>query len=270
MARDFEGKRVLVTGGARGIGLATAREFARAGAELVLTDLDQAALEAVAAELREQGARVEVRRVDVTDRPAVEALAAWVEGELGGLHVLVNNAGIGHHGEIKDTTEATWRRLIEVDLMGPLHHIQAFLPGMLERRSGVIVNVSSGQAYFRMPTWGAYAAVKAALGAMSETLHFELRPHGVHVTTFYPFMTRTDFYKDVEAHTFADRMAMKLLPLYSDSPERVARKIVAAVRRKRRVELANVFNDVGFYAQVIPFMPAIMGRASTFLMAKKG
>ncbi|HOX43098.1 MAG TPA: SDR family oxidoreductase [Myxococcota bacterium] len=270
MTLDLRGKRVLVTGGARGIGLCTARELARLGAELILTDLDEAALEAARQELVQAGAKVQVRRVDVTDRAAVEQLAAWVEGELGGLDVLINNAGIGHHGELKDTSLDTWRKLLEVNLMGPLHHLHAFLPAMLERKRGSIVNVSSGQAFFRMPTWGAYAAIKAALGALSETLHYELKPHGVHVTTVYPFMTRTDFYKGVESHTLADRLSMKLLPLYSDSPEKVARKIVDAVRHKKRVEMANVLNDLGFYAQVIPFMSAIMGHTSTYLMARKG
>ena len=158
--RGFKGKRVLITGGARGIGLCTAEEFARAGAELVLTDLDEAGLRDAAEALRAGGTDVHTRAMDVSDRDAVFALARWVIDDLGGLDVLINNAGIGHHGELVDMSLDRWDQLLAVDLTGPVNHVYAFLPYFVERRGGHIVNVSSGQAYFRLPTWGAYAAIK--------------------------------------------------------------------------------------------------------------
>ncbi len=261
----MENKRVLITGGARGIGLATARAFAAAGAELILTDLDEAALAAARDELA--AARVHTRRVDVTDAAAVAALAEWVESELGGLDVLINNAGIGHHGEIARTTLDTWRKLVAVNLMGPVHHLDAFLPGMIERGAGQVVNVSSGQAFFRMPTWGAYAAIKAALGVLSEVLHYEVRKHGIAVTTVYPYMVNTGFYDGVEGETWAGRLSMKLLPYYSDSPEKVGRRIFEAVRRRRRVELISPINEVAFYGRVLPLFNQLMSRTSAYFLA---
>lgn len=261
-------KRVLITGGARGIGLATAHEFARAGAELILTDLDQAFLDQAAQSLAPGGARVHTRVVDVADADQVADLAAWVEDELGGLDVLINNAGIGHHGEIADTSLATWRKLVAVNLMGPIHHIDAFLPKMIQRGHGQVVNVSSGQAFFRLPTWGAYAAIKAALAVLSEVLHYEVKKHGIHVTTVFPYMVNTGFYDQVKAKTWAAKMSMKLLPYYSDTPEKVGRVIYEAVRRRKRVEMVSPINDVAFYGRVLPLFSEVVARTSAYFLAE--
>ncbi|MBW1809264.1 MAG: SDR family oxidoreductase [Deltaproteobacteria bacterium] len=266
---DLNGKKVLITGAAQGIGLCTAREFAKAGCEVIMTDIAEDILKQSANEIGHLGGKVHYRVVDVSDRQSVDEMAKWVTEEIGELDILINNAGIGYHGELAETTLETWRRLVEINLMGPLHNIYAFLPSMIERRSGHIVNVSSGQAFFRLPTWGAYASIKAALGAMSEILHFELRKHKVHVTTVYPFMVNTGFYDDVEAKTFGAKMSMKLLPYYSSTPEKVGRIIFDAVRRRKKVEKVSIINDVGFYARVIPFANSIIARTSNFFLADR-
>ena len=250
--RGFDGKTVLITGAARGIGYCTAMDFAKAGAVLVLTDLDGAALDEAAAKLREAGATVHTRVVNVSDKAAVDAMAAWVLETLGHLDVLVNNAGVGHNGELAETSLATWRKLVDVNFWGPLYHVYAFLPSMIRRRSGHIVNVSSGQAFFRLPTWGAYAAIKVALGAFSETLHFEMRKHGIRVTTVYPFMVNTGFYKGVEGETLGGRLSMKLLPYYSMTPERVGRIVFDSVRRNETVEMVSPINLLGYYMHLVP------------------
>jgi NAD(P)-dependent dehydrogenase (short-subunit alcohol dehydrogenase family) len=264
---DMRGKRVLITGGAGGIGLETARHFGRAGAELILTDLDQPGLDRAASELAATGAKVHTRVVNVTDEQAVRDLAAWVDADLGGLDVLVNNAGIGHHGELMHTSLATWRKLIAVNLMGVLHHIEAFLPQLITR-GGQIVNISSGQAFFRLPTWGAYAAIKAAQAVMSEVLHFELAKHGVHVSTVYPYMVNTGFYKDIQGKTWAARLSMKLLPYYSDSPEKVGRLIYEAALKRKRIEMVSPLNDMAYYGQVLPMFSQLVARTSAFFLAE--
>ena len=250
--KKVKGKKVLITGGASGIGRCTAENFARAGAELILTDIDESALEAAAKKIGELGAKVHTRVVDVADRDQVEELAAWINDGLGGLDILVNNAGIGHLGELAETNLETWRRLMAVNFWGPLHHVYAFLPSMIARKGGHIVNVSSGQAFFRLPTWGAYATIKLALGAFSEILHFEVAKHGIKVTTVYPFMVNTPFYDEVKVETFGARLSMKLLPYYSMTPERVGRIIFRAIRKEKRVEMVSIFNDVGFYSRLLP------------------
>ena len=270
MATRLEGKSVLVTGGAKGIGLAAAEEFARLRCRLVITDIDPAALEEAATRLRAHGASVSTYVVDVADKAQVDAMAEKVLQEMGGaLDVLVNNAGIGHNAELESTSFETWRQLVDVNFWGPLYHVYAFLPSMKARRAGHIVNVSSGQAFFKLPTWGAYAVTKLAIAGFSEILGVELKNHGIKVSTVYPFMTATAFYDGVEAKTFAAKMSMKLMPYYGDSAEKVGRLIVRTVRRGKKVEMVSLLNDVGFYSQFAPPVKGIVSRVGLWIFSGK-
>lgn len=266
--RAFVKKTVLITGAASGIGRSTAEEFARAGATVILTDRDEEALQKTADALSAGGADVHCRVVDVTDQAAVEALASWVIATFGALDVLVNNAGVGHQGELADTSLETWRRLMDVNFWGPIYHVHAFLPSMLERRSGHIVNVSSGQAFFRLPTWGAYASIKVALGAYSEILRFELRRHGIRVTTVYPFMVNTPFYKDVKGKSLGSRLSMSLLPYYSMTPERVGRILFEAIGRRTPVELVSPINRLGMLMHLVPPLADAVSWLSDLVLSK--
>ncbi len=268
MSAAFERKIVLVTGAARGIGLATAAEFAKAGATIIVTDRDPEALSLAEPKLRAHAVPVHSYVVDVSERGAVEAMAKDVMQRFGGLDVLVNNAGFGYSGELAQTPLETWQKLFDVNFWGPLYHIYAFLPSMKERRAGHIVNVSSGQAFFRLPTWGAYATAKLALGGFSEILHYELARLGIQVTTVYPYVVNTGFYDEVAANTLAARVSMRLLPYYSDTPEKVGRLIFQAVVKKKKVEMVNLFNDVGFYSRLIPPVSSAVSYLSNWLLAK--
>jgi len=256
----------LITGAAGGIGTALAREFARRGYGLVLTDLNPDALQATATAVAGDSGLVECRRLDVTSQEEAGALAAWCRQTGRIPDVLVNNAGIGHMGELAATPPSTWRKLLEVNLLGPVNMVQAFLPDMRARSAGHIVNVSSGQAFFRLPTWGAYAAVKAALGVYSEVLGFELAGTGIRVTTVYPFMVNTGFYKDISAATAGSRLAMRLVPYYANRPETVAKSIIRAVHGHRRVDLVTPLNLVGFYGRVLPLAPEIIAGVSNLVL----
>jgi short-subunit dehydrogenase len=158
---------------------------------------------------------------------------------------------------------------MDVNFWGALNHVYAFLPAMKEARSGHIVNISSGQAYFRLPTWGAYAAVKEGLGTFSEVLHYELERYGIDVTTVYPFMVNTEFYDGVKGDTLLGRLAMKLVPFYSMSPETVGRIIFKAVKRRRTVENVSILNDLAQYARSLPLVPGLIARVSTLMLARR-
>ncbi len=260
----------LITGAAGGIGIALAREFGRRGYRLLLTDRDPEGLALATQQVAGSEGLVECRPLDVTDNGQIEALADWCRQSGCAPDVLVNNAGIGHMGELATTTPEVWRRLVEVDLLGPVSMVHAFLPLLRERNRGHIVNVSSGQAFFRLPTWGAYAAVKAALGVYSEVLGFELSGTGIRVTTVYPFMVNTGFYKGISGETAGSRLAMRLVPYYSNRPETVARAIVRAVEGHRRVELVTPLNLVGFYGRVLPLAPEIIAGVSNLVLRRGG
>jgi NAD(P)-dependent dehydrogenase (short-subunit alcohol dehydrogenase family) len=268
MSSKLAQKVVLVTGAAKGIGLATAAEFAKAGATLVVTDRDPVALAQAEPKLRAHAVAVHPYVVDVSDRAAVESMAREVLDKHGGVDVLINNAGIGYSGELAETALETWQKLFAVNFWGPLYHIYAFLPSMKQRRSGHIVNVSSGQAFFRLPTWGAYATAKLALGGFSEILHYELSRDGIQVTTVYPYMVNTGFYDEVAATTLAARVSMRLLPYYSDTPEKVGRLIFQAVLKKKKIEMVSLFNDFGYYSRLIPPVSDAVSYVSNWLLAK--
>lgn len=266
---QIKNKLVLLTGAASGIGRCAVDEFAKAGARLIITDINQEALEQTADELRNDfNAEVYSYCVDVSNREQVENMAKDVLLKHGKLDVLVNNAGIGHSGEMVETPIEKWQQLVNINFWGPLYHVYAFLPSMMKAKSGHIVNVSSGQAYFRLPTWGPYATIKLALGAFSEILRFEVKKFGIKVTTVYPFMVNTPFYKDIEGDTFAAKLSMKLVPYYSMSPERVGRILFKAVKKQKPVEMVSVFNDVAFLTRTLPPLSSVISKATIMLLGK--
>ena len=241
----LEGKWALITGAAQGIGLATALELAEAGCHLILTDINSQQLEEAAFQIKTTfNNKLHFYTVDVADKEQVQNLAQEITTTVGQLDLLINNAGIGHHGSLEETTLETWQRLININLLGPLHHIYAFLPLMKQQEQGHIINVSSGQAFFKLPTWGAYAGIKMAIGAISEILHYELKTYNINVTTVYPYMVHTGFYKDVETQSLGSKLSMKLLPLYSQKPATVAKIIVKAIHKKKRIEMVNPLNHL--------------------------
>ncbi|MBI5545890.1 MAG: SDR family oxidoreductase [Deltaproteobacteria bacterium] len=261
-------RTALITGAAGGIGACTAEEFARGGYTLILSDYDASALARATGKLREAGALVHPFVVDVTEKGQVDAMAEEILERFGCLDVLVNNAGVGFSGELAQTPIETWQRLMAVNLWGPLYHVYAFLPSMRGRRAGHIVNVSSGQAFFRLPTWGAYAATKLALGAFSELLRFEVARQGIRVSTVYPYMVSTGFYAAMESATLAARMSLKLMPYYADTPEKVGRLIYQAVVKNKPVEMVNVLNTVGYYSRLLPPVSNALARVGTWLLTR--
>ncbi len=264
----MKSKRVLITGGAGGIGLCTAKEFAQAGAHLIITDINAEALKKAEAELQGYGVEVDTYVIDVTKKEQVDDMRDDCIKRFGGIDILINNAGIGHHAELKDTDFDKWHQLMDINFWGPLYHIYAFLPDMIEKERGHIVNVSSGQAFFRLPTWGAYAIIKLAFGAFSELLHFEIAKHEIDVTTVYPYMVNTGFYNDVKSENWASKLSMDLLPYYSLTPDEVGKKVFKAVKAKKRVEDIHPITSAGRYLNMVSPISTIYNTVTTYFMAQ--
>lgn len=186
--RDLAGKQVFVTGAASGIGRAVARYAADRGAVLHLTDIQPDALAAVAAEIRAGGGQVATAEVaDVADHEQVRRLAALVTERAGAMDVVLNVAGIAIWGTVRSLEPQHWQRLVDVNLMGPIHVIEEFLPPMIDaRRGGQLVNISSAAGIIAMPWHAAYSATKFGLRGVSEVLRYDLRKHRIGVSLVCP------------------------------------------------------------------------------------
>lgn len=187
----FKGKRAWVTGASSGIGQAVARALAGEGAEVVISARREDRLQSLAEELKSQGAQVHIEAVDVSDRAAMEAVTERLAA-LGGIDILINNAGTMPISPIINGRVDEWDQMIDVNIKGVLYAINAVYSGMAERKAGHIVNVSSIAARTTYPSAGVYAGTKHAVRAISETLRKEAIRFGVRVTDIQPGSVDTE------------------------------------------------------------------------------
>ncbi len=176
---------LLITGGASGIGLVVAKRMAERW-RVVIADKDAGQARGAAAELSAQGKQAVAVVVDVSDAGSVAAMMGTVRREVGPVHALFNNAGIGRHNRVEETPKAEWDLMMDVHVKGTYLCCQAVLPQMCERQSGVIVNMSSDYAVKGMAGGAAYAAAKSAIFSLTKSLAMEFAPFGVRVNALGP------------------------------------------------------------------------------------
>ncbi|MGM0585889.1 MAG: SDR family oxidoreductase [Pseudomonadota bacterium] len=193
----FEGQAAIVTGASRGIGEATARALAEAGAGVVLTARSGGEIERVAGEIREAGGRALAVPCDVARAADVEAVAKACRDEFGRIDVLVNNAGlIDPIAHLADADPEEWGKVIDVNVKGVFHGMRAVIPDMVAQGAGVIVNISSGAATGILEGWSHYCASKAAVLQLTRAGDLEYGDKGVRVVGLSPgtvatYMQRT-------------------------------------------------------------------------------
>jgi NAD(P)-dependent dehydrogenase (short-subunit alcohol dehydrogenase family) len=209
---SLHGKVVFITGGARGIGAEVARRLRNKGARLVLTDLDQAELAALAAELGED--RVLAAVADVRDLPAMQAAAAKAVERFGGIDVVVANAGIASYGSVLQVDPEAFRRVLEVDVLGVFHTVRATLPAVIDRRGHVLI-VSSLAAYAAAPGLAPYNASKAGIEMLANALRLEVGHLGVSVGSAHMSWIDTALVRDSKADipSFGELLARLPWPL---------------------------------------------------------
>ncbi|MCP2279906.1 Short-chain dehydrogenase [Nocardia amikacinitolerans] len=221
------GKVVAITGGARGIGRATAEAFLAAKAAVAIGDVDVELVEKTAAELgADPDARVVGLPLNVTDRKSFAAFLDAVEAQLGPLDVLVNNAGIMPTGLFADEDEAMTERIIDVNLRGVIHGSRLATERFLARGSGHLINIASLAGTQGFPGLATYCATKHAVVGFTSALHLELKEHGVQVSAVLPGIVRTEL-------SAGANMPSWIEPLTTVDPDQVAAAIVDTVRRAR-------------------------------------
>ena len=238
---DFHGKTALVTGAASGIGRATAIAFAKAGASLVICDVDEPRLRETEAMVRALGRTVFAKRVDVASKDEMRELAEGVHRHHGALDVLVNNAGVGLGGGFLDTTLEDWSWIVGINLMGVVHGCHYFVPKMVERgRGGHVVNVSSAAGFTASEVLVAYCTTKYAVLGLSEAMRLELKKHHIGVTAICPGIINTPITKNTRLRGKSAQPGVqeRVVAFYQKrnyGPEKVAERILDAVARDRAV-----------------------------------
>ncbi len=211
--RRFEGRHVLVTGAARGIGLAVAEAFAREGARLALFDVHSANLKAAKDAVTAAGASgVAVALVDVSDRGQVRAAVESAEA-MAPLDVLVSNAGIAEECGFLDITEESWKRILDVNLTGMFHVDQAVCRGMARRRRGVVLNMASKNGLDGESGYAHYNASKGGVVMLTRTMALELAHVGVRVNAVAPGYLQTPMSKEIDSPEFVRDFVERYIPM---------------------------------------------------------
>ncbi|HQR25249.1 MAG TPA: SDR family NAD(P)-dependent oxidoreductase [Steroidobacteraceae bacterium] len=249
--KPLKDRRVLITGAASGIGYECARSFAKRGARLAISDVDAAALDKARAELVASGASCFAMTCDVANEDSVNAFAAAVRRDVGPVDVLVNNAGVAYLGGFEETPLAQWRRILDINVMGIVHCVRAFLPAM--RAAGgarKIVNVASLAGFAPAPNMSAYAASKHAVVGLSEALALELHDTDVSVLIVCPGIINTAIvHVSPTSASISDAQKEKLQRYYATvgcHPSVVAEDIVRAVERDAIVLPTGPMAGVGY------------------------
>jgi len=238
---SLAGRTALVTGGASGIGRATAMEFARRGADLVICDLDEGGLASAAETIRSLGRDVFTQRVDVADPAEMERFAATVHGRVEAVDILMNNAGVAIGGPFGATSLQDWDWILGINLKGVIHGCHYFVPKMVQRgRGGHVVNVSSAAGYSASSLLAAYNATKFAVLGLTEALWDELSPEGISVTAICPGIIDTPITRNARLVGEMDKPEAReeMVTGYRRrgyTPERVAANIIRAMQRDRVV-----------------------------------
>jgi len=224
---SLNGKTAIITGAGRGIGRATAIALAKEGVHIGLIGLNMSNLEKVAAELSQYDVNVSAAVADVTDLETVTHAVEHIKSDLGTIDILINNAGVAKFGGFLELTPEEWEKIIQVNLMGVYNVTRAVLPGMIEHKTGDIINIASSAGQKGAPVTSAYSASKFAVLGLTESLMLEVRKHNIRVTALTPSTVVTDLAIDTNLVKGNEESVMH--------PEDLADLIVSSLKLNRRV-----------------------------------
>ena len=266
--KSVAGKWALVTGAGSGMGRTTSLDLAREGANIILVDISGETMGNVAREVEAYNVEAHTFCVDLTKWDQVQNMADAINARWGAIDILVNCVGIAHMAHMVETTIEDWTRLLAVNLWSIIHMVNAFAPEMMKRKSGQIVNISSGQAFFAVPTWGAYACTKYAVDGYSEALRYELFWHGIGVTTVFPGIVKTPFYDTITGGPMV-RLGMKVLMATAAKPEALSRLIVRGIKKNKKHVIQPIMWPIFLTKRVLPWIFELNGRAIAWVLKRE-
>ncbi|HEY5735767.1 MAG TPA: SDR family NAD(P)-dependent oxidoreductase [Nitrosopumilus sp.] len=254
---NFKDKVVLITGASSGIGRESAIEFAKLGANIVLISRTKEKLEQVADELKKFNVTTLTCQCDVSDKDQVKQMSKTVLEKFDSIDILVNNAGFAIYGSVSELSIDEIESQMETNYFGMVYLTKNFLPSMLEKKSGHIVNVASVAASFGLPGIASYCASKFAMLGFSEGLKHELKNSGVGITVVSPIMVRTNFFE----HPSFEKMP-KFSPT-SLSSKTVAKAILKAANSPRlEIIVPSVVRGAVWMKNTFPyFINPILGKS---------
>ena len=240
---DFNGKVVVITGGASGLGAACARAFGARGARLVLGDINGDGLREMKGQLEARGCEVMTEIVDVAQAWQVGEFCDKAFKEMGRADVLVNNAGVACAGRLEDMTLDDWQWIMGINMWGVIHGAHFFYPRMLEQGSGHIVNIASAAGLIPLPMLAAYSGIKSAILAMTRVWRAEGAARGIGFTAICPGFMNTNISKSVRSCSGTDRKTPEEFAQKVDwvmtrdrwDPGRVADAVVRAVEKNKGI-----------------------------------
>ena len=249
-------KKCFITGAASGIGRAVAEAAAAEGAELFLTDINAPQLEAVVAQIRGSGGTVNLSRaLDISDFDSVRQFARDIHASCGSMDVVMNIAGISVWGAVENLEHQDWRRCVDINLMGPIHVIECFIPEMIRAgRGGHLVNVSSAAGLFGLPWHAAYSASKFGLRGISEVLRFDLKRHGIGVSLVCPGGVNTGLVNSIEIRGIddSDRAVIATKEHFrkrAKTPAQAAAAIIKGVKSNSYMVFTSFDIRLGYWSQ---------------------
>ncbi len=252
---DFKGKRVLITGGASGIGKIMGRLALQKGAQLIIWDIDQANINNTLAELNKTGT-VHSYRLDVSNIAQVKETATLVKKEIGNVDILINNAGIVVGKYFQDHSTEEILKTMNINANAPMIVTQEFLSGMIAQNAGHICNIASSASLISNPRMSVYAASKWSVMGWSDSLRIEMQQQklNVGITTVLPYYISTGMFKGVSS----------VVPILK--PEKVAQKIIRAIEKNRIIiSMPWSMHFVRFFQGILPirifdwFVGRVMG-----------
>jgi short-subunit dehydrogenase len=249
--RELKGRVAAITGAGHGIGRALAVAFARAGMDIALADIDESRLGSVAAEVQTLGVRAICVKTDVRELRGVEHLLQATLHQLGGCHLVINNAGVFHGALLLDTAVSEWQRVVDTNLWGVIHGCRVFGGHFAEQGAGHIVNIASASGLLPTPGMSTYTTTKFAVVGLSQQLRWELADQGVGVTWVCPGVVRGTGIGTAHGAGLDHVDFDKLLRRYPTA-EKLAPKVVRAVQRNRPLVLYGLDSHVANALRRLP------------------